>query len=68
MLGVLNILRVLNMSGLHKVLNKIFLDRCLQYSEYSEYVLDSEYATVLNILELHKVGNKIFRHRYLAGF
>ena len=56
------------MSGLHKVLNKIFLDRCLQYSEYSEYVLDSEYATVLNILGLHKVGNKIFRHRYLAGF
>ena len=49
MLGVLNILRVLNMSGLHKVLNKIFLDRCSQYSEYSEYVLDSEYATVLNL-------------------
>ena len=26
---VLNILRVLNLSGLHKVLNKIFLDTCL---------------------------------------
>ena len=62
MLGVLNILRVLNMSGLHKVLNKIFLDRCSQYSEYSENVLDSE------LLGLHKVVNKIFHHRYLAGF
>ena len=49
------------MSGLHKVLNKIFLDSS-QYSEYSENVLDSE------LLGLHKVVNKIFHHRYLAGF
>ena len=50
------------MSGLHKVLNKIFLDRCSQCSEFSENVLDSE------LLGLHKVVNKIFHHRYLAGF
>ena len=50
------------MSGLHKVLNKIFRDICL------EYALDSEYATVLNMLESHKVVNKIFHHKDLTGF
>ena len=49
------------MSGLLKVFNKIFHDRCLT-------VLDSEYATVLNMLGLHRVLNKILHHRYLAGF
>ena len=36
--------------------------------QYSEYALDSEYATVLNMLGLHQVVNKIFHHRYLTGF
>ena len=36
--------------------------------QYSEYVLDSEYATVLNLLGLHKAVNKIFYQRCLTGF
>ena len=36
--------------------------------QYSEYALDSEYATVLNMLGSHKVVNKIFHHKYLTGF
>ena len=36
--------------------------------QYSEYALDSEYATTLNILGSHKVVNKIFHHKYLTGF
>ena len=47
------------MSGLHKVLNEIFRDRCL--AVFSEYALDSEYATVLNMLGFRKAVNKIFQ-------
>ena len=36
--------------------------------QYSEYALDSEYATVLNMLGSQKVVNKIFHHKYLTGF
>ena len=54
------------MSGLHKVLSKIFHDRCL--TEYDEYALDSEYDMVLNMLGLHMVLNKILHNRYLTGF
>ena len=36
--------------------------------QYSEYALDSEYATVLNMLGLHKIMNKVFHHGYLTGF
>ena len=36
--------------------------------QYSEYALDSEYATVLNMLGSHKVVNKIFHYKYLTGF
>ena len=32
--------------------------------QYSEYALDSEYATVLNMLGLHKVVTKIFHDKY----
>ena len=52
------------MSGLYKVLNKIFLD----VWQYSEYALDSEYATALKILALQKIVYNIFHHRYLTGF
>ena len=57
--------RFLNMSGLHKVLNKILL---IDVWQYSEYALGSEYVTVLNMLGSHKVGNNIFHHKYLTGF
>ena len=75
--------RFLNMSGLNKVLNKIFRDICLTVFwiclefwiyfviyvwQYSEYALNSEYAMVLNMLGLHKVVNKTFHQRYLIGF
>ena len=53
------------MSGLHKVLHKIFRDRCLAVQKKA---LDSEYATVINMLGLHTVVNKILYHRYLTGF
>ena len=56
---------VLNMSGLHKFLKKIFPDRYL--TVYYEYALDSKYARVLNMLGLHIVLNKIFHNRYLTG-
>ena len=36
--------------------------------QYSEYALDSEYATVLNMLGSHKVVNKIFHDKHLTGF
>ena len=36
--------------------------------QYSEYTLDSEYATVLNMLKSHKILNKIFHRKYLTGF
>ena len=53
------------MSRLHKVFNKIFvIDIC----QYSEYILDSEYATVLEMLRSYKFVNKIFHHTYLTGF
>ena len=61
---VLNILRVLNMSGLYiKFWIKYFL---IEVWQYSGSALDSKYATVLNILGLRKVVNKIFHHRYLT--
>ena len=47
------------MSGLHKVLNKIFHKDVWQYFEY---------ASVLNILGLRMVLNKILHNRYLTGF
>ena len=53
------------MSGLHKVLNKIFHNRFWQCCEYT---LDSEYASVLNMLGLHMVLNKILHNRCLTGF
>ena len=53
------------MSGLHKVLNKYLV---IDIWQYSEYVLDSEYATFLIMLRLRKVVNKIFHHTYLTGF
>ena len=52
----------LNMSGLHKVSNKIFRDRFMDSWQYSEY------ATVLNMLGSHKVVNKIFHDKHLTGF
>ena len=61
---VLDILRLVNISGLHKVLNKIFPDICLVVLWIW---LDSEYVTILNILRLHKIVNKIFHQRYLTG-
>ena len=62
---VLNIPRVLSMSGLYiRFWIKYFL---IDIWQYSEYALDSEYATVLNILGLYKVVNKILHHRYLTG-
>ena len=36
--------------------------------QYSDYGLDSEYATVLNMLGLHMFVNKILHHRYFTGF
>ena len=57
--------RVLNMSGLHKVLNKCFMIVVWQYYGYN---LDSEYARVLNMLGLHIFLNKILDNRYLTGF
>ena len=61
----MNIPRILKISGLHKVLHKIFPDRCLAVQKKA---LDSEYATVINMLGLHTVVNKILYHRYLTGF
>ena len=57
--------RFLNMSGLYKFWIKYFMIDVWQYSEYD---LDSEYATVANMLGSHKVVNKIFHHKYLTGF
>ena len=36
--------------------------------QYSEYALDSEYATFLNMLGSDKVVNKIFHYKYLTRF
>ena len=57
--------RFLNMSGLYKFWIKYFMIDVWQYSEYD---LDSEYATVANMLGSHKVVNEIFHHKYLTGF
>ena len=57
--------RVLIMSGLHKVLNKIFRDRCLAvfWICLGFWICHgSKYARVA------KVVNKTFDHRYWAGF
>ena len=54
---VLNILRVLNVSKLHKILNKVFPDRCLEvfWICFRFWIChDSKYT------RLHKVENKIF--------
>ena len=56
---------VLNMSGFTRFWIKYFV---IDVWQYSEYALDSEYATVLNMLGSHKVVNKIFHHKYLTGF
>ena len=32
----------------------------IDIGQYSEYILDSEYATVLKMLRLHKFMNKVF--------
>ena len=53
------------MSGYTRFSIKYFM---IDVWQYSEYALDSEYATVLNMLRLHRVLNKILHHRYLAGF
>ena len=57
--------RFLNMSGYTRFWIKYFV---IDVWQYSEYALDSEYATVLNMLGSHKVVNKIFHHKYLTGF
>ena len=57
--------RVLNMAGLHKVWIKYFV---IDVWQYSEYALDSEYATFLNMLGSDKVVNKIFHYKYLTRF
>ena len=63
--------RILNMQGFWicqgytRFWTKYFL---IDVSQYSEYALDSEYATVLNMLGSHKVVNKIFHYKYLTGF
>ena len=40
----------------------------IDFWQYSEYALNSEYDTVLNILGLHTIVTKISHHRYLTGF
>ena len=45
----------MNISGLHKVLNK---DLMIDVWQYSEYALGSEYARFLNMLGLYIVLNK----------
>ena len=53
------------MLGLHKVLNKIFRNRCLTVLLKA---VDPEYARVLNMLGLHMVLNKVLRNGYLGRF
>ena len=47
--------KVLNMSGLYKVLNKYFM---IDVWQYSEYALDSDYARLLSMPGLYMVLNK----------
>ena len=57
--------RFLNMSGLNKVLNKIFRDICLTVFWIC---LEFWICHGSNMLGLHKVVNKTFHQRYLIGF
>ena len=57
--------RILNMSGLHKVLKKSCSIDAWQDSEYSS---SSEYGSILNMPGLHKVLNKTLHYKYLIGF
>ena len=62
---VLNILGFWICQGYTRFWIKYFV---IDVWQYSEYALNSEYATVLNMLGSHKVVNKILHHKYLTGF
>ena len=57
--------RILNMTGLHKVIKKCSTINAWNDSEYS---WGCEYGRVLNMPGLHKVLNKRLHYRYLIGF